>query len=114
MATLIHPTVGAFILYFTLPANLLLHGVEYIHKQHGHEQADARAVWRLKWQILAVTLPFLILLVYLDPVAILMFSAFVLSGALYPRFPKVLLVVRYVLPAVFGFFLMGGSLSSLT
>ena len=98
-AALIHPTVIAFLVYFTLPANLLLH--------------NPKPTGQLRLQIIAITTPFLILLVYLDPLASLVFCSFVATCIYTPKLPR-LAALRYVLPLAFGFFLMGGGFGAFT
>lgn len=121
-AALFHPTVAVYVLYFTLPANLLLYGLEYVDEQHSRDQSQRQSLRQLSWQIFAVTVPFLAFMPFLDLLAALAFVAFVAAAILYVRPPlrakhhpvlRPIFVLRYALPAVFGFFLMGGRLASL-
>ena len=108
--TLIHPTVAAFLLYFTLPAHLLMHGTDHILNQQRQPQHSARALWKLKWQMIAVNAPFAILAIYIDLAALVSLIVFVLA-AIFTKQKRYARWLDYVLAAIFGFFLIGGSLT---
>ena len=116
-----------FALYFTLPANLLVYGVNDIFdyetdcanaKKTGYESPvppDERgALWRA---IALFNLPFLPLLFWVSPMALWGLFSFLSFGITYsapPRFKTKPLLdsvsnVLYIFPGLFAYFLIGGS-----
>ena len=114
-------------LYFTLPANLLVYGVNDIFdydtdcanaKKTGYESLvppdERSALWRA---IALYNLPFLPLLFWVSPAALISFCGFAFFGITYsapPRFKTKPLLdstsnVLYIFPGVFAYFLVGGS-----
>lgn len=115
-----------FALYFTLPANLLVYGVNDIFdyetdranaKKTGYETLvppDERAgLWKV---IILCNAPFLFALLFVSPPALLAFAGFALCGIFYsapPRFKTKPLLdsasnVLYIFPSTFAFYLSGG------
>lgn len=115
-----------FALYFTLPANLLVYGINDIFdyetdcanaKKNGYESLvppdERTALWRA---IALFNLPFLPLLYWASPTAMIGFFGFLFFGITYsapPRFKTKPLLdsasnVLYIFPGVFAFFLIGG------
>lgn len=120
-----HWPILLFALYFTLPANLLVYGVNDIFdyetdcanaKKTGYESLvppdERAALWRA---IALYNLPFVPLLFWVSPAASLGFFCFLLFGITYsapPRFKTKPLLdaasnVLYIFPGVFAFFLIG-------
>jgi 4-hydroxybenzoate polyprenyltransferase len=121
-----HLPILLFALYFTLPANLLVYGVNDIFdyetdranaKKTGYESLvppdERAALWRA---IAFYNLPFLPLLFWVSPAAVFSFCGFAFFGIAYsapPRFKTKPLLdsasnVLYIFPGLFAFFLIGG------
>lgn len=118
----------ALALYFTLPANLLIYGVNDIFdyesdkhnaKKQGYEELVEKNEHRLiTLAILATNLPFLLLLPHLEWQAIVSIIVFLLLGIFYSAPPiraktKPFLDsasnILYMMPGLAGFFVAGGS-----
>ncbi len=115
-----------FALYFTLPANLLVYGVNDIFdyetdrdnaKKTGYESLVPPDQRTSLWTAIAFcNLPFLPALAFLSPAAMLAFFGFALCGVFYsapPRFKTKPLLdstsnVLYIFPGVLAFYLAGG------
>jgi lycopene elongase/hydratase (dihydrobisanhydrobacterioruberin-forming) len=122
----LQPAVLLFALYFTLPANLLVYGVNDIFdyetdvanaKKTGYESLvppDERAPL---WRAVALTnLPFALALLWAPPESLIGFFGFALCGVFYsapPRFKTKPLLdsisnVLYIFPGVYAYHLIGG------
>jgi len=132
-ATLLTPAFWLPFLFFTLPANLLVYGVNdlcdgdtdaFNTKKEGYErrvEADERR--RLLGVIVLFCLPFLLAFVRLPLPALLALAAFFFFSVFYSAPPirakarpivDAAFNVLYVFPGVFGYFALGGKTFALT
>lgn len=123
-----------FFLYFLFPANLLIYGINDIHdyesdrlnpKKGGYEALVTPPEHRqLYFAIILTTLPFLLLLWGIPPVALVWFGVFLLCAIGYsapplrakarPFFDSAFSAGHYVATGVFAFYLAGASMPSMS
>jgi len=117
-----------FLLFFTLPANLFLYGVNDIFDYETDRSNEKKSAYetlalpaehaRLTWMILALILPFAPALPYQCPPALAALAGFLFCGAFYSAPPirakarpilDSAFNVLYALPGLFAYLLVGGT-----
>jgi 4-hydroxybenzoate polyprenyltransferase len=123
----IHWVVIAFAIFFTLPANLLIYGINDMFdyetdkdnpkKQKYEALVTPKEYTPLRHAILLVTIPFAFLLPMISPWAIIAMIGFLFFSIFYSAKPirakakpflDSLFNILYVFPGIFGFLLAGG------
>ncbi|MBC8048718.1 MAG: prenyltransferase [Chitinophagales bacterium] len=122
------PLYLLFLFYFLFPANLLIYGVNDIYDYETDRLNPKKVEYEalvlpqehrdLTQWIACTTFPFLLLLAYASPAAIISFSVFLVCAVFYsaepirakvrPVFDSLFSAGHYVATGVFGFYLAGG------